>query len=67
MTCIVAIKHDNEIWMGGDSAAFRDDERTNRADEKVFKNGDFLLGYSGSFRVGQLIRYAFNPPKSTWL
>lgn len=64
MTCIVAIKHDNEIWIGGDSAAFRDDERTSRADEKVFKHGEFLFGYSGSFRVGQLVRYAFNPPKN---
>lgn len=50
--------------MGGDTAAFREDELTHRADEKVFKYGEFLFGFSGSFRVGQLVRYAFHPPKN---
>ena len=34
-----------------------------RADEKVFRNGDFLMGFTTSFRMGQLLRYKLNPPR----
>jgi ATP-dependent protease HslVU (ClpYQ) peptidase subunit len=62
MTCIVAIERDGEVWMGGDSAASRDDDIVRRVNPKVFWNNGFLIGYSGSFRVGQLLQYAFCPP-----
>lgn len=65
MTCVVALEKDGVIWMGADSAAFRNDEINIRTDPKVFKVDNFLFGFSGSFRVGQLIRYAFRPPKNT--
>jgi hypothetical protein len=49
--------------MGGDSAGSNSNwELTVRADEKVFKNGDYLMGFTSSFRMGQLLRYSFNPP-----
>ena len=63
MTCIVAVEHDGKVWMGGDSAASRDNDVVCRTNEKVFVNGDFLIGYSGSFRVGQLLQYSFKPQK----
>jgi ATP-dependent protease HslVU (ClpYQ) peptidase subunit len=66
MTCIVAVKDKNKIWMGGDSAAC--DEVGNsiivRKHPKVFQNGKFLIGFSGSFRVGQILQYHFVPPKN---
>lgn len=63
MTCIVALRVPNLcVWVGGDSGAFKEDEITQRVNEKVFYNGEFLIGFSGSFRVGQLIRYSFSPP-----
>jgi ATP-dependent protease HslVU (ClpYQ) peptidase subunit len=63
MTCIVALKVPNVcVWVGGDSGAFKEDEISQRSCEKVFYNGDFLIGFSGSFRVGQLIKYSFSPP-----
>ena len=65
MTCIVALEHEGVLWMGGDSAAFREDEISCRADPKVFQYGEFLFGFSGSFRVGQLLRYGFQPPKQS--
>jgi hypothetical protein len=50
--------------MGGDSAGIAGPgELTNRADEKVFYNGDFLLGFAGSFRLGQVLRHCFEPPR----
>jgi len=35
---------------------------TIRADEKVFINGDFIMGFTSSFRMGQLLRYSLKPP-----
>lgn len=62
MTCIVAIQHDGYVWMGGDAAASRDNDVVCRSNPKVFWNNDILIGYSGSFRIGQLLQYAFRPP-----
>ena len=64
MTCIVAIVHDGQVTMGGDSALTSDDwSQLSMAETKVFRKGDFLIGGSGSARGGQLMRFAFNPPK----
>lgn len=63
MTCIVAVEHEGKVWMGGDSAASRDDDIVRRSNNKVFVTGDFLIGFSGSFRIGQLLQYAFKPQK----
>ncbi|MDX1216296.1 hypothetical protein GOL99_12200 [Sinorhizobium medicae] len=57
MTCIVGIVHEGEIFMGGDSAGVGGMSITNRVDEKVFRNGPYLIGYTSSFRMGQLLRY----------
>jgi hypothetical protein len=48
--------------MGGDSAGVGGWSLTTRADEKVFLNGPFIMGFTTSFRMGQLLRYAFTPP-----
>ncbi len=63
MTCVVALEDNGSIWMGADSASYREDEVLIRQDEKVFKNGEFLIGFSGSFRIGQLLRWSLRPPK----
>jgi ATP-dependent protease HslVU (ClpYQ) peptidase subunit len=64
MTCIVGMAQKDKVWVGGDSAASSSDtmEKCLRRDPKVFKNGEFLIGYSGSFRFGQILRYKFIPP-----
>ena len=63
MTCIVGLEHNGKVYMGGDSAGVAGWSLTVRADEKVFTNGKFLIGYTSSFRMGQLLRYSFKPPK----
>ena len=63
MTCIVGIKEKNKVYIGGDSAAVADLSVSVRTDTKVFKNGKFLIGYAGSFRLGQIMRFHFKPPK----
>ena len=63
MTCIVGlVENDGRVVMGGDSAGCSGWELTVRADTKVFENGPFLFGFTNSFRMGQLLRYAFHPP-----
>ena len=63
MTCIVGVVSDNEIYMGGDSAGVSGWSLRVRADEKVFVNGDFIFGFTSSFRMGQILRFGFSPPK----
>lgn len=62
MTCIVGLVADSKVYVGGDSAAIGGLEINLRSDEKVFYNGAYLIGFAGSFRMGQLLRYRFKPP-----
>jgi ATP-dependent protease HslVU (ClpYQ) peptidase subunit len=62
VTCIVGFVEGGTVWMGGDSAGVGGYDLTVRADKKVFKNGEMLFGFTTSFRMGQLLRYAFTPP-----
>lgn len=64
MTCIVGYKDkDGTIHLGADSAAVDEHHAlTVRLDEKVYVNGDFIIGFAGSFRMGQLLRYALHIP-----
>ena len=65
MTCIVGIMHAGEVWIGGDSAGVGGYSLSHRADEKVFTNGEFVMGFTTSFRMGQILRYRFTPPPIT--
>jgi ATP-dependent protease HslVU (ClpYQ) peptidase subunit len=65
VTCAVAVRHANRVYMGVDSISINTDsmEITIRRDQKLFRTGDFLFAWAGSMRTGQLLRYAFFPPK----
>ncbi len=65
MTCIVGLVEKGEVLIGGDSAGVNCSSlaMTVRADHKIFRNGPFLMGFTTSFRMGQLLRFSFNPPK----
>lgn len=62
MTAIVGLVHEGTVYIGGDSAGVSGYSMTVRADAKVFTVGPYLLGFTTSFRMGQLIRYALDPP-----
>lgn len=57
MTCIVGLETENGVIIGGDSAATSDWDIHETRLRKVFKRGEFLIGYSSSFRMGQLLQY----------
>lgn len=65
MTCIVGLVDKGEVLIGGDSAGVncRSLAMQVRSDHKIFRNGPFLMGFTSSFRMGQLLRFSFNPPK----
>lgn len=62
MTAIVGLCEGGKVYIGGDSAGVANFAITTRADQKVFRNGDFIMGFTDSFRMGQLLRYIFTPP-----
>jgi ATP-dependent protease HslVU (ClpYQ) peptidase subunit len=62
MTCIVGIGHQGRVYIGGDSAGVAGLSITVRADEKVFTVGPYAMGFTTSFRMGQLLRYRLEPP-----
>ena len=62
MTIIAALIHDGTIYMGADSAGVAGYDLTVRADRKVFTNGPYVIGFTSSFRMGQLLRWKLNDP-----
>lgn len=63
LTAIVAIKHNGRVLIGGDSAGVAGLQMSIRRDRKVFKVGEFAIGYTSSFRMGQVLQYHLDPPK----
>ena len=64
MTCIVGLVDKDGVYIGGDSAAVSEGDLSYniRTDEKVFLKGEFIFGYSTSFRMGQLLQYKLRLP-----
>jgi ATP-dependent protease HslVU (ClpYQ) peptidase subunit len=64
MSCVVGLVDNGKVWMGCDSYATTETgERRPIANEKVFKNGKYLIGFIGSVRGGQLLDpHYFKPP-----
>lgn len=58
MTCIAGLIDKGKIYMGGDSAGVNSSLSLSvRADQKVFVKDDFIMGFTTSFRMGQLLQY----------
>ncbi len=63
MTCIVGkVGKDGTITIGADSIGIAGYTAVVRKDPKVFVKGPFVYGFTGSFRMGQLIQYSFREP-----
>ena len=64
MTCIVAVTDGQTVVIGGDSAAASGQELRIRADPKVFLVGShYAIGFTTSFRMGQILRYGTHLPE----
>ncbi|MGW0795174.1 hypothetical protein [Streptomyces sp. NPDC002692] len=62
MTVIVGLVHNRRVHLGADSAGVAGYTLTVRADAKLFRSGPYVMGFTSSFRMGQLLRYSFQPP-----
>lgn len=64
MTCVIALIDGNKVYLGGDGAASEDKTGliVQRVDPKVFKVGQFGIGFVDSFRMGQILQYNWTPP-----
>ncbi len=65
MTCVVGIVRENDVMIGADSAGTSGDwTLVTRADPKVFTihEGKFVIGFTTSYRMGQLLRFGLTPP-----
>lgn len=55
MTCLVGISHEGIAYMGGDRGASDGDSILSLSRPKIAKRGEYLVGFSGSMGIGQLI------------
>jgi len=66
MTCVVAAIKDNKTYMAADSMGFDAHRRIRRKDQKLFIGKTsfgqkFMIGFTTSYRMGQLLKYQFVP------
>ena len=57
MTCIIGLVYGDNVYIGGDSAAVAGFEVRRTKQPKVFRLGEMAIGYTTSFRMGQLLQY----------
>ena len=67
MTCVVGYIDDCKqvAWLGAESSATDDETTYDYSGKKIFYVGDFLVGFSGSFRAGQIVRHEVQLPPIT--
>lgn len=56
------IEPGKRVWLGGDRLCLHDGTVFIRSEAKVIRKGEFLIGYAGEGRFGDLLRHAFTPP-----
>lgn len=62
MTCVVGLVQKGRVYLGVDSAAVQGWTRRPSQVSKVFRRGPFLIGYTTSFRMGQLLEHHLTVP-----
>lgn len=62
MTCIVALRSGGKVFMGCDSAGVGGLSLQIRVDPKIYRVGPVLIGFTSSFRMGQLLGYSLKVP-----
>lgn len=63
MTVIVGLVDNGTVYLGADSSGSNEVHIASRVDPKVFRTGEYVIGYTSSFRMGQLIKYSLKLPE----
>lgn len=65
MTCIVGVRTDRGVLLGGDTQGSGGWDQRDRRDDKVFilgTNRRVAVGFTSSYRMGQILRFHLNLP-----
>jgi len=63
MTLIASyIDKDKTVWLCGDSIGCSENNKTTRADMKIFYKDGYVVGFTSSYRFGQIIRHYVKLP-----
>ena len=63
MSTVIGIKQGKNVWIGSDSRGTTEDGYVRYGDcIKVFRNGDYLIGFIGTVRGGQILMPPFFEP-----
>jgi len=62
MTCIVGMEHKGRVYIAGDLLGSNSWHKSEYHNSKVFKIGDIVLGYTSTYRFGQLLETELSPP-----
>lgn len=57
MTCIIGLEYKGKVYMGADSASSNSYSINISGNPKLFRLGPFLIGFTSSWRMGQLIQH----------
>jgi ATP-dependent protease HslVU (ClpYQ) peptidase subunit len=57
MTCIIGLEANGKVYIGADSCGADDWTSRSWDVQKVFCIKEFIIGYTDSFRMGQLLQY----------
>lgn len=63
MTCIVGVEHKGFVYMGGDRCGSNSSLKVTVDRSKVFLNKDVLIGFTDSFRFGDILQFHYVPAK----
>lgn len=68
MSCVIGLLHDGKVYVASDGIATTEDgEKRPIIATKVFTNKDYIIGFTGSVRTGQLAGPKFfDPPASIY-
>jgi ATP-dependent protease HslVU (ClpYQ) peptidase subunit len=61
MTCIIGMKIGSHVEMHADGCGYSGAKRMSRTDKKIYRNGKYLIGFTSSYRMGQLLAFASLP------
>lgn len=63
MTCIVGLVSGETVFLGADSVGADGNwGKSIRKDPKIYSVGEFTIGFTSSFRMGQILGYSLHPP-----
>ena len=57
MTCIIGLEHNGKVYIGADSASASGWQVLETRLPKVFLRGEIVIGYTTSFRMGQILQH----------